>query len=177
MSSGSSRADSAVEPTRSREHHGQLAALCGVSRRSRGPCFGGGIAEVRYGLEHSLPRSQRQADLFEVAFGQVGQNVRFDLIVTEDGLVLAKTEAPQPRPNVHAGSSKQAPGNNAASADASPGRRPTVVRVESAARLDLGPEFGEGAAQMVGERLGAAALEPTLERDPQCANGDHGDDT
>ena len=45
MSSGSSRADSAVEPTRSREHHGDLAALGGILR-----------------LRGSAPRRWRQAE-------------------------------------------------------------------------------------------------------------------
>jgi len=44
-------------------------------------------------LEEALAGAEREPGLFEIGLRQVGQNVRLDLVLKEDPLVLAKSEA------------------------------------------------------------------------------------
>jgi hypothetical protein len=48
-----------------------------------------------------LSRAERDADLFEVGFGQVGQDVRVDLMLAEQGFILSEPDAVQPLGDVH----------------------------------------------------------------------------
>ena len=44
---------------------------------------------------------ERHADLFEVGFDQVGQDVRVDLMLAEQGFVLSEVDRVQPLGDVH----------------------------------------------------------------------------
>ena len=44
---------------------------------------------------------ERHADLLEVGFGQVGQDVRVDLVLAEQGFVLSEADRVQPLADVH----------------------------------------------------------------------------
>ena len=44
---------------------------------------------------------ERHADLLEVGLGQVGQDVRVDLMLAEQGFVLSEAEGLQPLGDVH----------------------------------------------------------------------------
>jgi hypothetical protein len=96
-----------IEPRRKRrgadevaEHDGELAAFGGVGGSSGGR---GRRRRAELGdcLEDALARTERQPDFFEIGLRQVGQDVRLDLVLLEDRLVLAETEAPQPSSDVH----------------------------------------------------------------------------
>ena len=103
-SSGSSCADSAVEPTRSMN----ITVSC---RRSaacasgRAVTVGGAIAVAPASanrLEQALAMPQRHTELFEIALGQLPEHLDVYFVVAENGLVAAKPEAAQPITDVHA---------------------------------------------------------------------------
>ena len=109
------RAESAVEPTKVREHHRDLAALgavfgmCAWGTR-RGRCVNGGRLAARVatqssdGIEqlHAVPE-RGDAKLLQVLVRQARKNRLVYLILAECRLILPEAQAPQPDHNVHDG--------------------------------------------------------------------------
>ena len=98
ISSGSSRADSAVEIA---EHDRQLAALGAVQRFLRWP--GGHLVRGRSGDGKLTDRPQdpqsvpkRDAKILEVLIGQLRQNISLDFTFAKSSLILAQPKAAQP---------------------------------------------------------------------------------
>jgi hypothetical protein len=69
-------------------------------RRRLGPGWSG-RAQTRDRLQEALAVPEIDAQLRQVAIGQIRQNVGVDRVVAEGGLVPAETEAPQPNRDVH----------------------------------------------------------------------------
>ena len=93
-SSGSMRAESAVEPTRSenitvtwRRSAASASGRTGAELKSV-PIRGGGQTYNRF--EQTLAVPQRHAKFFKVVVGQLGQNIRVDFVRAERGLILIK---------------------------------------------------------------------------------------
>ena len=108
MSSGSSRAESVVEPTRSTKHHGEMPAFgrgVGKKRRRR--------LDRRFGLfrrygshfrdrfDEALAVPEWNAELLQISIGQIGQDFRVNCMLAEKGEVLAKPKVPQPVADIH----------------------------------------------------------------------------
>jgi hypothetical protein len=93
------------------EHDGDRPALrVGAGRRrgrrrvgrriwGRGRRFAGGETGDR--PDQLLSRPERNADFFEVGLGQVGQDVRVDLMLAEQGFILSEPDRVQPLGDVH----------------------------------------------------------------------------
>ena len=114
MSSGSSRADKRGRADQVAEHHRQLPPL-GLRRgHRRGDGRAGRrrprpVREAGDRLEQLLARAERQAELLEVGFGQLGQHLPVDLVVAERLLVALQPQTAQPSGDVHGSSLDSAP--------------------------------------------------------------------
>ena len=105
ISSGSSRAASEVEPTRSQN----IMVSCRRSATSRGLDRNlGGAADLErapsalaIALSRRFPWPEGHTELFEISVGEVRQDFCFDFVLAKRGFVLAETEVPQPSPDVH----------------------------------------------------------------------------
>ena len=108
MSSGSSRADSAVEATRSTEHHRQLPPL-GFERGVAGGAYDCQVIRRRRGLRAraaiafaSFRRgSERDAEFLEVVVSQFGQDLGLDFAILEHLRIALQPQLPQPSRDVH----------------------------------------------------------------------------
>src|SRR5271166_4948027 len=104
-SSGSMRADNAVEPTRSEKHHRHLAALGRVLRlwldaggglRRRVSCSG-----LRSDSGKYLPSwAKRNANVFQILIGKVGEYGNVNLVLGKALSVLPKAEVLKPVRNL-----------------------------------------------------------------------------
>jgi hypothetical protein len=101
-SSGSSRAASAVESTRSQNITVSCRRLGHSGRRSIGSA--GSLGPERGdGIKQSPAMSdQIDVEILQIVGGQAGQQARIDLICAERRLVLRKPETAEPCRNVHA---------------------------------------------------------------------------
>ena len=111
-SSGSMRAESAVEPTRSAEHHRDLAAFGSVvgraidcRRLSAGSCFRiCARAQSSDGVEQlaAMPDDD-DTQVLQVLRRQARQDRLVDCVLAECCLILFEAKAPQPTSKVHDG--------------------------------------------------------------------------
>jgi hypothetical protein len=104
-SSGSSRADSAVEPTKSQNR--ELAALglilprwFGLRGCRRCRCGNRSAAEIADRAQHFQPVPERDAEVLEVLIGQVGENGNIDPILNKAVGVLGHAERFEPIRNL-----------------------------------------------------------------------------
>ena len=74
---------------------------------------------------------QRHAELFEVGFGQVGQDFRVDLVLAEQGFVLSEVDRVQPLGDVHRRSRTRFDFHDGPRETASPGRERWPAPMES----------------------------------------------
>ena len=112
MSSGSSRADSAVEPDEIAEHHRQLpafgAALYRCTRARRpdgGRSRGGGHCGTKRGDSVEQPPAmpdQGDTEILQILGRQAREHFFVDLVIAERLVVTLKTKAAQPYRYVHA---------------------------------------------------------------------------
>ena len=102
MSSGSSRADIAVEPTRSQNItvSCRRSAASAVGMRDRRGARMVTADRGRNRLEQPLAVAERHAELFEVALGQFRQDFGVDRVFAKGCLVLTEPQARShsPRP-------------------------------------------------------------------------------
>ncbi len=94
------RAESAVEPTRSREHHRDLAALGAFDerRRASGTCCSSCLSrlvELSDGFQELDPSTKRNTNLTEMVLRQVGQDCVVDCVRAKCRLILFEAKAPQ----------------------------------------------------------------------------------
>jgi len=64
----------------------------------------------RYGPQQSFAVAERDAELFEVAVGEVGEHVRVDLVVSKLLPVLTEAETAQPFADIHSRAPHGLPG-------------------------------------------------------------------
>src|SRR6516164_1548215 len=103
-SSGSMRVESAVEPTRSREHHRDLAAFGSVGARLHSGCkFGcrpGSAGKLTDRREYLSPMPKGDADVFEILIGQIAKYRDINTVLGKGPRVLGHAEFFEPVSNL-----------------------------------------------------------------------------
>jgi hypothetical protein len=98
-----------VEPGRQRrradeiaEHDRELAALCRhLARHDGRPNVRRRGSEVPDRFEQAFAVTERDAELLEVALGQLRQHLGVDFALAERGLILTQAKASQPTSEIH----------------------------------------------------------------------------
>ena len=108
MSSGSSRAESAVEPTRSKNITvSWRRSACGDRRVGRRGGCRAGSRRAAIAFSSRLRWPSGNPELLEVRLAQLGQDLRVDRLGAEGFVVLLQAQAPEPGPDVHGPSRPQ----------------------------------------------------------------------